>query len=215
MSADLPKWDDSELVAVSALSQWGYCPRRCALIHVEQTFEENIHTLQGEIEHERAHDQAVEWQEGVRLERGLPLWSKRLGLVGKADVVEFHDGVPYPVEYKHGRKRRYGRQASELQLCGQAICLEEMTGLAVRRGAIFHIGSRRRREVVFDDPLRSRVEEAVGEIRRILTDSRLPPPVHDPRCDECSLKESCLPSVVGETARVRSLTSRLFQVEEL
>jgi len=215
MSADIPKWDDSELVMVSALSQWGYCPRRCALIHLEQTFEENIHTLQGEMEHKRAHDQEVEWQEGLRVERGLSLWSKRLGLVGKADVVEFHDGVPYPVEYKHGRKRRYGRQAGDLQLCGQAICLEEMTGLAVRRGAIFHIGSRRRREVVFDDPLRSRVEEAVGEIRRILTDSRLPAPVHDTRCDDCSLLESCLPSVVGEAARLRSLAARLFQVDEL
>jgi CRISPR-associated exonuclease Cas4 len=213
MSAALSKWDDSELVTVSALSQWGYCPRRCALIHLEQTFEENIHTLRGEMEHERAHDQAVEWQEGVRVERGLPLWSKRLGLVGKADVVEFHNGVPYPVEYKHSKKRRYGRPAADLQLCGQAICLEEMTGLPVCRGAIFHIGSRRRREVVFDEPLRSRVEEAVDEIRRILAASRLPPPVHDARCDECSLKDSCLPSVVGETARLRSLAARLFQVE--
>jgi CRISPR-associated exonuclease Cas4 len=192
--------DESHLIPVSALSQWGYCPRRCGLIHIEQIFEENIHTLRGEIEHERAHQENVESQSGVRVERGLPLWSKRLGLIGKADIVEFHEGVPYPVEYKHS-KRRYGRQAADLQLCGQAICLEEMTGLAVPRGAIFYFGSRRRREVVFDDSLRRRVEEAVLEIRRILADSRLPPPVNDVRCPECSLKDSCLPSVVGEVAQ--------------
>jgi CRISPR-associated exonuclease Cas4 len=214
MSANILKWDASELIQISALEHWAYCPRQCALIHIEQTFDENIYTLRGRMEHERAHEETAEWQDEVRVERGVPLWSRRLGLVGRADVVEFHSMVPYPVEYKHGRKRRYGRQAADLQLCGQAICLEEMTGLAVLRGAIFHIGSRRRREVLFDDALRSRVEQAVGEIRRILTDSRLPAPVHDARCDDCSLLESCLPSVVGETARVRSLAARLFQVEE-
>jgi CRISPR-associated exonuclease Cas4 len=207
--------DEPELIVISALSQWGYCPRRCALIHLEQTFEDNIHTLRGEIEHERAHREEQEYQEGVRIERGLPLWSRRLGLTGKADIVEFHDGVPYPVEYKHS-KRRYGRQAADLQLCGQAICLEEMTGLSVPRGAIFYFGSRRRREVLFDQNLRRQVEEAVREIRLILADSRLPPPVNDARCSECSLKMSCLPSVVADASRARAALQNLFRpLEEL
>jgi CRISPR-associated exonuclease Cas4 len=202
--------DESQLIPISALSQWGYCPRRCALIHLEQIFEDNIHTLRGEVEHERVHQEEVEHQDGVCIERGLPLWSKRLGLIGKADIVEFHDGAPYPVEYKHS-KRRYGRQAADLQLCGQAICLEEMTGLSVPRGAIFHFGSRRRREVLFDENLRRQVEHAANEIRSLLAASRLPAPVNDARCGECSLKDSCLPSAVGEGARLRTALRNLFR----
>ncbi len=100
--------------------------------------------------------------EGVRIERGLRLWSERLGLIGKADVVEFHGLVPCPVEYKHGPKRR--RHAVDLQLCAQAMCLEEMTGQTVPKGAIFHHKSRRRRKVMFDQVLRTAVEEAVRAV---------------------------------------------------
>ncbi|MFQ5852032.1 MAG: CRISPR-associated protein Cas4 [Candidatus Binatia bacterium] len=197
---------------ISALEHWSYCPRQCALIHLEQTFDENLYTLRGRMLHDRVDEGRGELQTGVRIERGLPLWSKRLGLVGKADVVEFHGETPYPVEYKHGPRRQWGHD--DLQLCAQALCLEEMTGQTVPRGAIFHHGSRRRREVVFNEPLRQRVEEAVVAIRQMLASAELPPPVNDARCHHCSLKESCLPSVVMEARRLRSIQKELFCVDD-
>jgi CRISPR-associated exonuclease Cas4 len=208
----LHEWDDSELVQLSALEHWSYCPRQCALSHQEQTFDENIYTLQGRMLHESVDEGGGQWEAGVRIERGVPLWSKRLGLVGKADVVEFHNEVPYPVEYKRGPKRRWGHD--DLQLCAQAMCLEEMTGCAVLRGAVFHHRSRRRGEVVFDESLRRSVEKAVVGVRDLLRQPKLPRAVDDARCRNCSLAESCLPSVVGETRRLARIGRDLYRTEE-
>jgi CRISPR-associated exonuclease Cas4 len=209
MSGDLfPDWAEDDLVMISALEHYSYCPRQCALIHVEQTFDENIYTLRGRAVHERVDEPVAEFQEGVRVERALPLWSKRLGLIGKADVVEFHGATPYPVEYKHGSKRE--REHDDLQLCAQAICLEEMAGRTVPKGAIFYHSSRRRREVEFTDALRLEVGPATDAIRKMMKDKTLPPPVNDSRCRHCSLKESCMPAVVGERARAAALLRDLF-----
>jgi CRISPR-associated exonuclease Cas4 len=126
--------DEDDPVLISALEHFSYCPRQCALIHREQTFDENIYTLRGREIHQRV-DLPREGRDGdVRVETGLDLWSSRLGLVGKADLVEFHSETPYPVEYKHGPIRR-GNHA-DLQLCAQALCLEEMLGVRVPKGAI-------------------------------------------------------------------------------
>ena len=173
-------WNDLDLVMISALEHYSYCPRQCALIHLEQTFDENIYTLQGHMLHERADEEASELRGDVRIERAVPLWSRRLGLVGRADVVEFHGQVPFPVEYKVGPRRKWGHD--DLQLCAQALCLEEMTGQMVPRGAIYHHGSRRRREVAIDEPLRQRVVEAVADIRQMLTASNA-----TSGCQRCSL----------------------------
>lgn len=203
--------ENSDLVPISALNHYAYCPRRCALIHVEQTFDENIYTMRGRDLHERTDTPEESGkEEEARVERALPLWSKRLGLIGKADVVEFHEETPYPVEYKSGHRRQWDND--NLQLCAQAICLEEMTDKPVPCGAIYHHGSRRRREVRFDAGLRRRVEETVQAIRAMLAASALPPPVNDQRCDHCSLKESCLPSVIGERDRAKRLLRDLFVV---
>lgn len=205
--------ENSDLVPVSALNQYAYCPRRCALIHVEQTFDENIYTMRGRDLHERTDTPEESGREGeIRVERALPLWSKKLGLVGKADVVEFCEDVPYPVEYKSGRRSHW--ENDDLQLCAQAMCLEEMTGKSVPRGAIYHHGSRRRREVIFGEALRSHVGAAVTAIRELLSARVLPPPVNDKRCDHCSLRESCMPSVVDERVRVKQLLQGLFTVTE-
>jgi CRISPR-associated exonuclease Cas4 len=201
-------WGEDDLVMISALEHYSYCPRQCALIHVEQTFDENLYTLRGRAVHERVDEPVVDFQEGVRVERALPLWSKRLGLIGKADVVEFHGVTPYPVEYKHGSKRE--REHDDLQLCAQAICLEEMSGKMVLKGAIFYHSSRRRREVEFPVALRIEVEAATEAIRKMMKDKTLPPPVNDSRCRHCSLKESCMPAVVGEKARAAALLRDLF-----
>lgn len=199
------------VVPVSALNQYAYCPRRCALIHVEQTFQDNLYTMRGRNLHERTDDPvASECENSVKIERALPIWSKRLGLIGKADVVEFHDDIPYPVEYKSGPRKQY--ESDDLQLCAQAMCLEEMTGQAVPRGAIFHHAARRRREVIFSPTLKKHVEEAIAAIRVLLAAKKLPPPVHDRRCEKCSLKDACMPQVTADRNRESRQLARLFDV---
>jgi len=211
--SSIPDWDESELVMISSLEHYSYCPRQCALIHLEQTFEENLYTLRGRAVHEQVDEPEAAVEKGVRVERALPLWSNRLGLVGKADVVEFHGDTPYPVEYKHGPRRE--KEHDDLQLCAQALCLKEMTGQSVPKGAIFHHSSRRRREVEFTPPLREKVEQSVVEIRSMLASRILPPAVNDARCKNCSLQDSCLPSVVAEKTRLRRLEESLFVITEL
>ncbi len=177
---------------ISALEHYSYCPRQCALIHVEKIFDENIYTLRGRRAHERADVPESALEDGVRVERGLPLFSDRLGLVGKADVIEFGPGgTPYPVEYKHGPRRQ--TRHDDIQLCAQALCLEEMFGLEVLKGAIFHHSSRRRREVSFDGELRSLTGETVRAVREMLAAGSVPPPVADARCPKCSLFDACMP----------------------
>jgi CRISPR-associated exonuclease Cas4 len=204
---------DNEPIPVSALNQYAYCPRRCALIHLEQTFEDNIYTMRGSDLHERTDTPKESgWENGIRIERALPLWNNRLGLIGKADVVEFHGETPYPVEYKSGRLHKYVND--DLQVCAQALCLEEMTGKEVPCGAIYHHSSRRRREVVFDPPLRAMVEETIAAIRQMLADKIIPPPVNDARCKHCSLLESCMPAVIGEQKRADAVRKSLFQIND-
>lgn len=204
--------DDSELVAISALNQYAYCPRRCYLIHAEAGFEDNLYTMQGTYEHERVDEVRHEVSEGVRVEYGLPIWNRKLGLSGRCDAVEFHvDGTIYPVEYKHGKRHQWIND--DLQVCAQAICLEEMMGVTVPRGAIFHHGSRRRREVIFDQALRELVESTVAAIRAMLASQITPPPVNDARCKHCSLLESCMPAVIGAHKRTMMLRTSLFEVE--
>lgn len=202
------KWAESEIVWISALEHWSYCPRQCALIHVEQTFSENLYTLRGRDVHEQVDEASSRLEEGVHVERALPLWSTRLGLLGKADVVEFHNRIPYPVEYKSGKRRRWGHE--RLQLCAQAICLEEMFSVDVTCGAIFYHGSRGRMEVQFTPESREEVEEATFAVRKMLSARVLPPPVNDARCKECSLIDSCLPSMVANNSSISDIKEILF-----
>ena len=200
--------DLGDPVLLSALEHYGYCPRQCALIHREQTYDENIFTLQGNAVHERVDQPGTANHGEVRLEYGVPLWSESLGLIGKADLIEFRGETPYPVEYKHGPARR--SRGADLQLCGQAMCLEEMTGQEVTQGAIYHHSSRQRREVKFTPELRNSVELAVEEVRRILAADSLPAAPADARCKNCSLIDSCLPYVVSAPNRNRDYQRRLF-----
>lgn len=202
--------DQDDPVMISALEHWSYCPRQCALIHLEQTFDENLYTLRGRAVHKRVDEPVVEEQSGMRIERALPLWSKAVGLIGKADVVEFHGETPYPVEYKHGPHRE--QEHDDLQLCAQALCLEEMTGRSVPRGAIYHHSSRKRREVECTPELRARVVEVTEAIRVMLQGKQLPPPVNDRRCTHCSLQESCMPTVIDESWRASAVVRDLFTI---
>lgn len=186
------EWAEGELIMISAVQHYSYCPRQCALIHVEQVFDENLYTLRGQRVHERADVPEPAAEEGLHVERALPLFSERLGLIGKADVVEFSsDGAPYPVEYKSGPAR--GWEHDELQLCAQALCLEEMFGKEVPEGAIFHHATRSRRSVAFNAGLRGRTEETISRVKEMLARSEVPPPVADARCKNCSLIDACMP----------------------
>jgi CRISPR-associated exonuclease Cas4 len=201
-------WRDEELVPLSALEHWSYCPRQCALIHLDQTFEESVHTLRGQRVHERADSGEPSMSQGIRVVRGLPLWSGRLGLTGRADIVEFGPGGPCPVEYKSG-KQRPGEHES-LQVCAQAMCLEEMLGEPVAEGAIWWHGSRSRQIVRCDAVLRQAVEQAVDDVREMMREQRLPGAFHAPRCRACSLRDVCLPVLCADERRVREMMSALF-----
>ncbi len=202
-----------EPIAISALQHWAYCPRQCGLIHLEQTFADNLHTARGNAVHRLVDTPGYEIKVGVRVERALPLWSERLGLVGKADLVEFHpEGQIFPVEFKHGRIRQ--RQHDDLQLAAQALCLQEMLGRPVPRGAIFHASSHRRREVDISAELAQKVEDTANAIRAMLRAGRLPDPVNDARCRHCSLIDSCQPQALSATARQAQLRQDLFEVSD-
>ncbi|MBI4938346.1 MAG: CRISPR-associated protein Cas4 [Nitrosomonadales bacterium] len=198
---------------LSALQHWSYCPRQCALIHLEQAFDENVHTMRGNAAHERVDDPGFETFEGVRAERALPVWSERLGLIGKCDVVEFHlDGHIFPVEYKHGRKKL--QVHDDLQLAAQAMCLEEMFGKTILKGAIYHHTSRRRREVAITSELRQHVADTVAAIRTMLNSGKLPPPANDQRCKECSLIDICQPQAMALCATHPTLEKTLYDPED-
>lgn len=201
-------WRDQDLVLISALEHWSYCPRQCALIHLEQTYDENIFTLRGNRAHERVHSEGAGTEDGVRIARGLPLWSDRLGLIGKSDIVEWHGETPYPVEYKVGKKRNWGHEV--VQLCAQAICLEEMLGVPVPAGAIYYAGSKRRREVTFSPEDRRIVERLTRNIRAMLAGDRLPPAIDDARCPNCSLLDACAPAIASRPAVIRGHYAELF-----
>ncbi len=189
-----------EQVPLSALQHWHYCPRQCGLIHLEQVFDDNVHTLRGQAVHAKVDQPGVETAKGVRVERALPLWHDAMGLVGKSDVVEFlAGGVPYPVEYKHGSRNKAPDIAAcdDIQLAAQAMCLQAMTGKPVVEGALYYATSKRRRVVVITAQLRVDVAQAADAIRRMLASGELPAPLQDEqatrRCKACSLLERCQP----------------------
>lgn len=201
------------LVMLSALSHFAYCPRRCGLVHLEHVWDENLFTLKGQAAHERADSGQTSWRGGVREVRALPLFSDRLGLVGKADVVEFNpDGTIVPVEYKHGT-RKPGLW-DDLQLCAQVLCLEEMLGKPVVQGAIYSIQTKRRRVVTFDDDLRDATHQTIAEVRALLEgQGALPPALTDRnKCRNCSLFDACVPDTVL-AARAAWHGRHLFRVE--
>ena len=201
---------DGELepILISALNQYVFCPRRCALMHGEGIWRDNEHTVVGTLLHERADEPGYETGEGVTLLRALPLVSARYGLTGKADIVEVRDDGYAPVEYKKGKRRQFDND--DVQLCAQAFCLEEMFACEVPRGFIYHAGSKRRREVLFDWQLRAETERVIEAVRKMLADGVTPAAELKPRCDGCSLRAVCLPEISGS---VRSAGYERYRAE--
>lgn len=218
---------EEDLLPVSALQHLVFCPRRAALIYIEEAWADNEATAQGTALHDKVHAPPPAESRGeVRIAWGLALRSLRLGLVGKADVVEFHlteeAGVellglagrwrPFPVEYKRGRLRR--EEGYLVQLCAQALCLEEMLKVDVPAGAIFYGQPKRRLEVIFDQKLRRQTEEAASQLHQLFRARLTPPAKYEKKCESCSLMDLCLPRAGEAGGSVRKYLSSAFSLSE-
>jgi CRISPR-associated exonuclease Cas4 len=197
---------EDALVPVSALQHYLFCPRQCALIHVERIWAEDSATAEGRILHERVDGGRADRRNDIRTVRGLMLRSLALGLAGKADAVEFHGETPYPIEYKRGRPKAH--RADEVQLCAQALCLEEMFGCAVPEGALFYGRTRKRERVILDEELRALTIRIAAETRAMIAASRTPPPVAMPACRNCSLAQQCRPQSLEKPPSVQRWLAR-------
>ncbi len=218
-------FSEDELLPISGLQHLAFCERQCALIHIERLWQENVLTSEGRILHEKAHEEFDDYRSGVRVCRSLPLCSLLHGLFGVADVVEYYpssrakEGVqlpglsglwdPYPVEYKRGRKKK--GPYDEVQLCAQALCLEEMLQVKIPEGALFYGSTRRREIVAFDDKLRQKTVELVERFRSLLLRGITPKADYGPKCKSCSLKDLCLPQLKGSS--VSRYLSSFFEEE--
>ena len=212
----IPPADSEDCQPIRGLNDLLFCERRCALHRIEQIWVDNVFTVEGLHSHQRADQPLTHTAPGVRAVHSVLLKCDRLRLTGKADVIEFHrqpdkSEVPYPVEYKRGKRRRWDND--DVQLCAQALCLEEMLGVAVPAGAIFHIKSKRRREIAFTPELRGRTETAARRLHELVAAGVTPPPVLKPRCRGCSLRDRCMPELLSRPDALRSYHQSLFVLE--
>jgi len=221
-------FSEEDLLPISALADLVYCERRAALHHLESIWEDNLFTMEGTLLHERASEYETEVRGDIRIVRGLRLRSLRLGLAGKADVVEFYqvsegqngvslEGVsgqwqPVPIEYKRGILRK--EEGYEVQLCAQALCLEEMLKTNISVGAIYYGKTKRRLEIAFTASLRQETEEAVARLHRLLEREVTPLSNWGPKCTKCSLSNLCLPKAASGRRDVQAyITKAIFNTE--
>lgn len=184
-----------EPLPISALNHLLYCERRVALVHLEQAWADNRFTAEGNVLHETAHNGPDESQRGVRITRALPLLSVVHAMTGEADVVEFHkDGTVVPVEYKRGKPKLH--RADEVQLCAQALCLEEMLNVTISKGFLFYGETRRRTSVAFDEELRAVTVSAIERLHQLIASRVTPLAVREKKCDKCSLLNICMPNAM-------------------
>ena len=202
---------EEEPISLSALQHMLYCPRQCALIHNEQQWAENEFTAEGRILHERVDTGLRERRGDVTTARNVPLRSRRLGLVGFADLVEMRSGKPpYPVEYKRGKPKAH--RADEVQLCAQAICLEEMLDTSVPEGALFYGQNRRREVVVFDAALRTLTEDVAKAAQSLIRSGETPTATYEKRkCSGCSLMQICQPRQLSGAGTVVNWLARIVE----
>jgi len=199
-------YTEDDLLPISALQHLRFCRRRCALVHLERLWAENRFTAEGNLLHRRVHEEHDSTEDGIRIVRGLRLGSLRLGLYGVADVVEFHPletcktDRPFPVEYKRGRRK--SEQTYRVQLCAQAICLEEMLCIDVPIGALYFGKSRRRMTVEFSSALRQETKRLAEELHRLINSGKTPPPQPSQKCKSCSMQNLCLPNSVGRRSAI-------------
>lgn len=218
------KFAEEDFILISALQHWIFCPRQCALIHIEQQWEENVFTAEGRGIHEKVHESGAENVKGIRVVRGLRLRSIKLGLIGQSDVVEFHedsDGAnipglkgkfrPYPIEYKRGKPKI--DFSDEVQLCAQALCLEEMLCTSVLSGALFYGLPRRRKEVEFQNSLKQKTQEEVYRLHEFVLKRKTPRAKYTRKCKSCSLINLCMPKISGVRKNINQYLSQVYKTE--
>ena len=204
---------EDTLIPISALQHYLFCPRQCALIHIERLWAEDGATAEGRILHDRVDAGRGETRPGIRIARGVQLRSFAFGIAGRADVVEFRGpaAVPFPVEYKRGRPKAH--RADEVQLCAQALCLEEMLGTLVAEGALFYAKESRRTAVRFDAALRALTARLAADARQMILGACTPPPVAIPGCRRCSLRELCRPDRLQKPPRIERWLAGQFAAD--
>lgn len=193
-------YTEDDLIQLSALQHIVFCERQCALIHIEQLWDENLLTAEGRIMHDRVDTANSESRGNIRIEYAVPIRSFKLGLIAKADVVEFHrqddKWIPFTVEYKRGKPKI--DDCDRVQLCAQAICLKEMLNVEIKKGAPFYGWTRRREDVVFDKKLRMETEYAAMKVHVLIESGMTPKAEYSKKCKKCSLFEFCMPKVRGK-----------------
>lgn len=224
---------EDNLLMLSALQHLLFCERQCALIHIEQLWIENRFTAEGRVMHDRVHSSGSESRGNVRIEFSVPIRSFELGVTGQADVVEYqlidirnvtvlNEKIvlpvkgkpekcrqPFPVEYKRGKPKK--GNYDKVQLCAQALCLEEMTGISVPNGALFYGKNKRRQEVVFDTAIREETIEAAKRLHDLIDSGRTPAPVYAKKCDTCSFFDICMPKAVSAKRSVSRYISEMVK----
>jgi len=194
-------------VQIAALGQYAYCPRRCALMYLENLMEANEHTVAGTILHQTVDEPAAESRGSIKRFHALPLFSDGLGLVGKSDLVEVVDGIPHPVEFKKGRKSAWDN--NYIQLCAQALCLTEMLRVSVPTGSIFNLTTKKRVQVQFDSSLIERTKETILHVRSLLSSVVTPPAELKAQCEGCSLHAICLPELSTNAVNTKTMMDKL------
>ena len=211
----MKEYREEDFLMLSGIQHYAFCPRQWAMIHIEQQWEENYYTVDGKIMHTNAHDKEFTEKRGdIIITRGLAIHSRELGISGACDVVEFHkqeQGVflpqyeanymPIPVEYKRGKSKEH--QADELQLCAQAMCLEEMLVCEIPKGYLYYGETKKRQEVYFTKELREKVIESFARMHELFQKQHTPKGKKTKRCQSCSLKNLCLP-VIEKTVSVKT-----------
>lgn len=216
---------EDDYFQLSALQHYLFCPRQCALAYLELTWIENLFTAEGRILHERVHEAKKEKRNELIRARGLWLSSSLLGISGQADLVEFIQSdvqsvgcslpgykgkwLVYPVEYKRGRPKK--DFSDEVQLCAQAMCLEEMLDVAVPEGALFYGRQKQRKQVLFDDQLRQLTRQTCLKIHELFKTRQTPPAEYSKKCISCSLLEICMPKKCQKSSRVQNYIKKILE----
>jgi CRISPR-associated exonuclease Cas4 len=215
---------EDDLIPISALQHYVFCPRQWGLIHIEQAWSENRFTAEGRQLHDKTHEAETENRPDLRIVRGLRLCSYRLGLTGQADVVEFHrtdkgikleqtEGfwMPVPVEYKRGKPKI--DICDEVQICAQAMCLEEMLKTGIESGFLFYGKPRRRQQVDFTDTLRKQTKMIIEELHKLTAERVTPKAKYEKKCKSCSLLEVCMPEITGIEKDIEHYLSKAKTIE--
>lgn len=220
------EYKEEKFLLLSGIQHFIFCKRQWALIHIEQQWQENLRTIEGEIFHERTHDEKIkEKRGGVIISRGMAIFSRSLGITGTCDIVELHkssNGVnifgrdgkykPIPIEYKRGKPKE--DQSDVLQLCAQAMCLEEMLVCKIPEAFLFYGETKRRLKVILDDDLRKKVKIIVNEMHELYDRKHTPKVKPSKRCKACSLDKICMPKLCRNSSVIKYIKKNLLEVDE-